>query len=269
MTRLFSRAASLTLDTLKVDGFDIAFNVQLSDEPEQNTCEVAIYNLADDNRNALKKLKQVRTILEIGYGTDTFAVFNGELRQVNSTREGVDWVTRVSSGDGDEKLRGKRLYKSYASGTKVNSIIDDIGKVLGAGKDALAKLKEGNFREGMTEFKKGYNITGNVFKEFIELAKAKGYRVWMQDGEVKVLKIDQAFAGEAILLTPDTGLIGSPEVGTKIIKLRSLIIPDLTPGRKIEVRSEHVKGFFVVRRANYTGDRAGNDWNIDMEAAPL
>ena len=80
-----------------------------------------------------------------------------------------------------------------------------------------------------------------------------------------MLPIGRALLGTSVVLSPQTGLIGSPEKGTKnTIKMRSLIIPDLVPGRQVILKSRHMSGNFRVERAEFKGDTASNDWYVDL-----
>ena len=64
--------------------------------------------------------------------------------------------------------------------------------------------------------------------------------------------------------------MGSPQPGEDgLIAARSLLLPDLLPGRKVEIVSKEVDGFFQVQRSRFTGDTTGGDWYVDIEAEPL
>jgi hypothetical protein len=91
-----------------------------------------------------------------------------------------------------------------------------------------------------------------------------------------VLLPDGGFtAEEAVLLTPATGLIGSPEHGTpdkkhaaSVLKARSLLQPAIKPCKRVVIRSQSISGTFCVQKVTHHGDTAGGDWYSDLEALP-
>jgi hypothetical protein len=76
-----------------------------------------------------------------------------------------------------------------------------------------------------------------------------------------------ADAQPAIVISPTTGLIGSPERDERGgVTGRTLIINGLEPGRKIELQSEVITGNYVVAKTRLTGDTEGQEYYIDFEA---
>jgi len=88
----------------------------------------------------------------------------------------------------------------------------------------------------------------------------------VQDGEIVI----HTFAGTAVLLTPETGLIGSPTPQNDgRVSAQSLLQPDLIPGRQVQIKSKHVQGMYVVETAQYEGETAGDAWFVNITARPL
>jgi len=84
-----------------------------------------------------------------------------------------------------------------------------------------------------------------------------------------VVKRGSSF-GTAVLLTPETGLVGSPTPAADgRVSAVTLLQPDLVPGRQVEFRTEHVTGHYVCETAAYVGETAGQDWYVQFEAMPL
>ena len=93
----------------------------------------------------------------------------------------------------------------------------------------------------------------------------------MQDGALQVLVSGQALERTAVLLSSETGLIGSPEVSSKgILRARSLLNPEIFPGRKIKVETKEIKEpQFRIARVIFSGETFGQDWYVDIEAESL
>jgi hypothetical protein len=96
----------------------------------------------------------------------------------------------------------------------------------------------------------------------------------IQNGELVVVPFGEPLDAEAIVLSPSSGLVGSPERaadsdGAMVLKARSLIVPGLLPRRKVRIKSGLVDALYVVRKVQYKGDTAAQDWYADMECTAL
>ena len=101
------------------------------------------------------------------------------------------------------------------------------------------------------------------------LAQSAGLEWSIQNGNLQLLGRGAALAAKAIVLRADTGLIGVPSIDSEgVVRARSLIVPDLFPGRKVEILSQAVRGFFAIEKATYTGDTTAGaqEWYVDIEA---
>jgi len=80
-----------------------------------------------------------------------------------------------------------------------------------------------------------------------------------------------------VLLTPDTGLIGSPERSDDIEetqsgerkrlgwRVKSLLNPQIRPGDRLQIKSAEVDGVFRAENVNHFGDTEGGDWYTEAE----
>jgi hypothetical protein len=71
-----------------------------------------------------------------------------------------------------------------------------------------------------------------------------------------------------VLLTPETGLIGSPDISNRLVlRARSLLNPELFPNRQVKIESTEIKGLmFRLERVIFTGETFGQNWYADIEA---
>jgi len=98
-----------------------------------------------------------------------------------------------------------------------------------------------------------------------EMAKSANLDLSIQEGELLLTQVGQPLSTTAVVLSPTSGLIGSPQAGTKgEVKARALLLPGLKPKRQVEIKSELVSGMYVITKAKYTGDTSGNDWYADI-----
>lgn len=252
------------------------FKVVRSLGKEPNSGEVSIYNLNKEHRSALQT-KNTPTTLEAGYIDNISQIFSGNLQFGSSVKNGLDWITTIQSGD-----TGGAKYKSARINTSLKGPVS-MGKVLRAAGDALGlnlgnipeKVSQGSLRATLQEMTEGVVLSGKSIDVFTKIAKQMGYSWSIQDGQPQLLGPNESIsAGDAVVLTASdglsTGLIGSPEAGEDgIVKARSLLQPDLVPGRRVQIISREVDGFFRVDKVTFTGDTWGGDWYSDIEAKPL
>lgn len=268
MTTLFQREISVQVDTLKLDGFDLQFDITKSlSAKTPNSCELKIYNLSATHRKQLQELERVYVSIVAGYAGGTSLLFRGDLRDVTSSRQGPDWVTSVTSDSG-RRARKARIVKSFAPGSTVGDVLNTAAKAMGVrlGNSAQHVVNAQIAGTKATTFFNGYALAGAIESEIDRLARSCGLEWSVQDDELLFLPYGAPLSQLAIKLTPETGLIGSPEPGNKgLCDVRCLILPDVYPGRRVQVESEHVKGMYRVETSKHSGSTFSKDWYIDLQ----
>lgn len=268
MSQLFGREVSVQVADLRLDGFDLSFQIARSlSAKTPNTAEVKVWNLNADHRKRLQEMESVYVSLEAGYAGATSLLFRGDLRDASSTREGADWITAITS-DAGRRARKARIVKSFAPGASVGSVLEDAAKAMGLklGNSAQRVVEAKIAGTAATQYFNGYALAGAVEDEIDRIATSCGLEWSVQDDELQFLDYGEPLSQLAVKLTPQTGLIGSPEPGNKgLVDVRTLIIPDLYPGRRVEVQSQHVKGFYRIEVSKHSGQTFGKDWYVDLQ----
>jgi hypothetical protein len=269
------RIASRSVEGLAQPTLRVQFKVVKSLKRDPNTATVTITNLNGDNRAALQE-KGIPTILEAGYVDNVSQIFAGVLQFGSSVKNGTDFLTTIQTGDGGDKYKTARINTSLKGPVDIKSVLQTAGEALGLNLGNLReKISQGSLRPALQEMTEGVVLSGKAEQVFTRIAKQMGYSWSIQDGQIQLLAPNEVIAtSDAVLLTAvdgrSTGLIGSPEPGEKgIVKARSLLQPDLLPGRKVQIQSREIDGFFRVEKAVFTGDTWGSDWYSDIEAKPL
>ena len=252
-------------DTLRV-----SFKVARSLQGPPNTATISIWNLSKPTR-AILQAAGLRTILEAGYFGSRSTIFQGELEYGSTTRSGTNWITTIQSADGGRKIASSRVNFSRKAGVPIGDVLKALAKELGLGLgNVVAKADAGAIRGAITQYLNGVVLSGKTYDQLEKVAKHMGYGLSIQNGQPQLLAPTETLKDEAVLLTRKTGLVGSPEAGEKgQIKARSLLQPDLVPGRKVRIESEEVTGFIRVDRSVFTGDTWGQDWYTEIEGKPL
>jgi len=265
---LFGRRCVVQVDTLRIEGLDVRFTIEL-DEKLYGKAEISIFNLNRDHRKKLEDAKDVDVELLAGYQNNTLELLcAGTMREVFSQRDHPDWITTIKTGDGD-KASSARLNRSYSAGTQKSTLWKDLVDAIkatgiGAG-NAIEAFENGEYANGIKELLHGGAVQGSAMGQLREMAKSANLDLSIQEGELLLTQVGQPLSTTAVVLSPTSGLIGSPQAGTKgEVKARALLLPGLKPKRQVEIKSELVSGMYVITKAKYTGDTSGNDWYADI-----
>jgi hypothetical protein len=265
------------VQALVISDLRVTFKVERDDKPEPNKSEIAVYNLGPASRAALEG-KGTPVVLLAGYASGISQCFSGTTRIVESEKQGTDWVTRIRCGDGERAYTTVRINESMKPGASVK---DFTGKLV----QAIAK-DPGNVLDVASKFTRtyvsGYAAHGLAAAELSEVMAAEGYSWSLQDGRFEALKPTGFTKDAGPLFTPNTGLIGTPTLGTpdakggpQVWKLKVLLEPRLRPGQRFEVeRTVSVNGQpvkkegFRANKVTHTGDThgGGDSWSTEIEA---
>lgn len=276
MARLFDREAVVVVDGLRLEGLRVAFRVEKSLDSDPNTLDLGIYNLSAESRARVQK-KGAAVYVLAGYKGAAQLIFAGEVRTGDHLRQGPDWLTRLQSGDGDKSILRSNVSESFAPGTKRSDVARRILGQMGVDPVRIREqLKEGDIPGALAQFTGGYAAFGKASRQLSTVLTPAGLTWSFQDGQLVILKGAGTTPGQAVQLTPDTGLVGSPEFGTPdkaggtpVIKARSLLLPTLLPGSRVQLESERHRGLLRVEKVVHGGDTAGGEWYTDMEARAL
>jgi len=290
---LFNRRAILQVDTPQipagVGAFDISFEVNKNAGRglsgwKPSTAQIRVWNLSADTRAKLSAIwpkqippKKSKIIprgrfvqLEAGYGDHLSRIFRGDLRLGYHERQGADVVTYLEAGDGEALARAK-IFKSWAPGTPVSTVLRDVADSLGIGLGNLtAEVVAPVLTNYGPVFTQGTAVAGKAVKELNRITKSIGVTWSIQDGTLQFLGAGTSLRGTAIKMSEDSGMLDAPNLDQNgFLKVKCLMIPDLFPGRRISLDSEQFHGFYVVDKAKYSGDTFGANWEIELECERL
>lgn len=287
--KLFDREIVLGIGTRRIASRDaktgerkpllrVQFKIERTLQPEPNTSDVSIFNLAKESRSAIQE-KGILTEIEAGYFGNTSLIFKGDLDYGSTVRTGTDWVTTFQATDGGKQYRAARINIPFDAGTQIGDVIKTVADKMGLGLGNVAAEIAKGIPRGALQYVKGLVLSGQASKEFTKVLKRAGFGWSIQDGQIQLTRSGQVLdPSKAIILNQKTGLIGSPEQGEKgLIKARSLLQPDLQPGKRVLIQAgprdasgvPEIDGFFRVDKTIFSGDTWGGDWYSDIEARPV
>lgn len=278
------RTWAVTVGTLRVPApIRVAFEVERTLRPQPGKASLRIWNLTRDHQAQIEQAAEAQVVIEAGYVGDRGLeqLFRGELFRarsgsgvgvtqpsIRSDRDGVDTVTHIEARDGGIAYQQARVAASFEPGVSASTVLRSCASAMGLGSgnidDALvaAGLEAETFPEGTV-------LTGQASRELTRLLAGWGLAWSAQHGVVQVLRRGESLATQAVRLTPATGLLGSPEVGTRgRVKIRTTLVAGLWPGRPVVLESDRANGRFVVQSTKFAGDSQGNEWVAECELAP-
>jgi len=248
----------------------ISFKVGKTQRKRPNRAEIEVTNLSPDSRAYIEE-KDLVVVLQAGYETPPPRLFIGDIAEVTHRRSGTDIITTIEAGDGEKRFQLGHINESFDSGTTNRQVLRRIAQVSGLGVGHIETIDE-------IEFVAGYVASGHIRNVLDELCESVGAQWSIQDGEFQVVVGDNGTNEIAPLLSPDTGLLGTPEPvkvqGSKAkrnngLKLRCLLNARLRPRRYVQLSSENHVGTYLVRSVVHTGENFGPSFHSELEVTPV
>lgn len=240
----------------------IQFRVKRTANRKPNTAQIKLYNLGKDSLEYLKTPGLVAVLLA---GDDYPAsMFTGDIgkRGVITKRAGADLVTTLKVGDGRRVYREAWFSKSFPPGTGRDLMIQQVIAEMGLPIGSLGTVPPFTFA-GPTAFNAPAR---EVLTELLEIDQS----AWMiQDGAVYLFALGETLPGNAILVSTDTGLMGSPDVTDKGVNFKVRLNPVIRERSLIQLRSREVTMALRVATVDQSGDSYARSWETKVQARPL
>lgn len=253
----------------------VQFHIEKNLGKHPNKASVTITNLAETTRSDIEK-KPLIVRLDVGYdGQENLqSLFSGDLRQADTTHDGPDVNTKLQMGEGDRAYQFAFVSRSFGANSTILDVAQECAKSIGL---KLPKALE-SASELQKQYAGGVTIHGPAHRELTTALTPAGMSWTMQDGKLVVLKQAQVLENQAIVISQDKGMIGSPQLGSPkksgesvMLKVKTLIDPRLAPGCKVDIRSRDkvVNGLFRVEKLTHSGDSRSKDWYSEIECRQL
>ena len=248
----------------------IQFSVEKSDVASPNTAKISIWNLNPAHKAALEE-KDCIVTLNAGYRGNTPMVLTGTVTNVVTEDDGADQKTTIDVLDGRKELRDSYVTLGYLQSTDSKLILQDA-----AGQMGLPIT----FSPGAS-FKplESYSYVG-LAKNVLDKVCASNNLTWtIQNGEIQVTKPNEPISTVAHLISPQTGLIGSPKKLTQSEKnsgsaeenssknkaqagweIRYFLNAAIGVNDLVQLQSKAASGIFRVKSVKMQGDNMAGDW---------
>lgn len=234
MPQLYDRQYSLTINDgvqeRTVSGLRVNFTITKSVISRPNVAIISIYN-PNKETLALLQRRYARVELSAGYGDDISLIFTGQIRNIQILKTNTDVIATIHSGDGELDWQNATINKTYAATVDIGTIIRDVfSSFENLDIENLSDLPMGAINA------LGLSLSGKSSDILDDLAAQHGFEWSIQDGGLISVSVDKALTANGIVvLSPTTGLIGSPTLTIIGANATSLLNPSLVPGSQFEL----------------------------------
>jgi hypothetical protein len=259
-----------TGDAVSIDSLFMTIEIkrELSSKPAEGT--IKIYNLSETTEkrigvknDAKNNSKSKRIQIFVGYDGKEILIHDGDIRRIESQREGLDRITVVTLGGNLYKLTNAIFNKSYKGQVKIKQIVTDALPSFELESLGLDVIPD----NAMTN---NFSYTGRTADLLNKLLRPLKIQWHEDNGFVKFNKNGDN-TRTAVLLTRDTGLIGSAglytkdtEKGTETgVKFKSVMNGLITIGCLVKIESIIINGLFKVTQLCYKGDNREGDFVVE------
>ena len=286
MTSFFLREAQLIVGEPGTGGLEItdlrfSFIVELSLVGFPNMATIKIYNLKKSNRNLIQE-EFTKIFLYAGYQGNVPLLFSGNIVNVTHEKEGPDWITTLFCGDGIKTINESTINKTLPAGATTESLLDElIGQMDDVTKGVTEGLKD--CLTGKRSLLRSIVLAGNVKDWLNKLSENCGFDYSINNDVLETTTKGKPLNDEPpVIITQANGMLGSPELTEVGLKVRSLLLPQLKLGRRIEIQSISSKinignlifrkipptigeGVYRIDKITHAGDTRENDWFTDID----
>lgn len=227
-----------------------------------NKATITIHNLS---QGTLAALERPGFVVQVLAGLDIpTPIFTGDIgRRSMKTKiaGGNTRITTIEATDGRRRYRDAKFSASYPAGTTRDAILPDILASLVLPVGPLPILPPNNFPAG-------WAFAGRSRSALSVLLDDDA--IWsIQDGAIMIVLAGQLAPGNAVLISPATGMRGTPERTKKGLKVVNALIPNARIGLPVVVQSREVQGSYRAATVDHDIDNRSGPWDTAMEVIAL
>lgn len=233
--------------------FTIELDITRHTLASSNVCQIRVYNLSKINRSLIGynafNVKQLRTItLKAGYGNNLSTIFNGNITQAWSVREGTNFITQIECYDGGFASVNSDLNITFPAGTPIKVALTQIMSTL----PGVAFGAVGNFTGVFAQAK---TFSGNAIEILRQLT---GEAFFIDHGKAYALKNEEYIQelGPIVIIDASTGLLNTPVLEQTTIRFDMLFEPALNAGTiasLISLTNPLLTGIYKVTAVKHRG----------------
>lgn len=256
----FNRNYELRVDdgknfTIIKPPFRIVFEATKSIYGGLNILNLQVYNLGKAKEQAFVKdpeqQKLLRITLKVGYQEGLEVIFIGDVNRGFLSRQNTDMVNSMQIFDGGQG-------SIYGFISKTVKTRDESTKAL---IEAMPTVERGTVTK-QSEFIRPRVLLGNASKIFQQQLDPN-YNYYIDDNKVYILKDNEYLANYISVVSPETGLMNTPERENTLVSFQTMLNPSIKLGGLIDLKSttaNFLNGIYRVQQIVTKGDNYGQDW---------
>lgn len=210
--------------------FTIEFDVQRDTLSSVNVASFRIYNLNERNRNLIRKdawdFDDIRKVsFKAGYGNNLPTLAVGNISQAWSVREGNNFITSIESFDGGWAFSSAQSNLQFPAGTPKQTVIQSLAQTMNAFGTTTGAI-------GITSgvLARGNSYSGNT----ADLLKQEtGGSFFIDNGKVNVLADNEVILANPLIISSESGLLGTPIRENTYLKFDVLFEPQVQVGQTV------------------------------------
>lgn len=250
----FDRKCELSIEVLKGKDetlnlvippeFTIDFEVTRANLASTQTATFKVYNLGEKTRRLIYADPQdtannmYRAIqFKAGYEGVMPMIFNGQMKSALSQRNGVDGVTEIEAWGGAVSMASGHTSMVIAAGESAGDVLAKLARSLPLvdGTPIIGDFNKSNPR--------ARTIVGNTWNVICDVAKDEGGLAYIDNGQVKILKPEEAIFGDIPVITSESGLLTTPQRRGAFIEFDMLFEPRIELGQFVQLDSRFNKEY--------------------------
>lgn len=267
-----------TGSALDLSELRIKFSVKHSESQTPNTADIRVYNVDPKTTVAIRK-EFTRVILQAGYPGNVGVIFIGNIKQIIAGRESAtDTFIDLNCGDGDRAYNFAIVNTTLKAGStpmdQIKTAASSMsGKGVGLGSTGTLPA---------TSLPRGKSMYGNSRDYLRNVAQSTKNSWSIQNEKITLVPVASYLPGEAVVLTSDTGMIGTPEQTNQGVNVKCLLNPSIRPNGLIKIDNASIQrlkinlqnpkdpvnvappltadGTYYVLLTSHEGDTRGVSW---------
>lgn len=208
----------------------IEFRIDQTPNAMRSYAEITLYGLSAASRQAIaQRFQKVR--LTAGYVGSYGQIFIGEIENVSMGRAGAESFVRMYCQAGADKFGAVYINRAFGANTPALEIILAVAETFGYPIEVI-----GDFSQ-LPRAIRGEVLFGASQIEMDKLARRYGFRWFIENGQVTIIKVDATRPGAAFQFTAQNGLIGSPELAVDGVSIDVLLNPVIRPADQFTIEA--------------------------------
>jgi hypothetical protein len=253
--RRFRLQAGNRTEGIEIESLRVAFEVTKSIDPKPNPGKIDIWNLNREHMGRILSGEFNLAKLWVGYDT-LRVIYAGDIVKKTVKRDGLDFVVSLECGDGHTDYQNSLVMTTLAAGSTDTD-------ALGAAAASMRSTQLGAVGLSSTRALPRARVLSGNARDVLSRVALNSDADWsVQDGELVVIPANAVLPGEAVELSQETGMVGSPEATDNGLSLQCLCNPALRIGGLVRVRSilDYFNGDYKIVNLQHQGDAIGGDW---------